>query len=177
MPHTTILLKQTNAFSPARTGQSLVEFIFLAPVMVLILVGAFSFGLGTYQAHMTSDAVQLAMLKSVELADAPGKISSGKLQGYINSGGLKGNLSAGKLVDELTVVNGRLLIARKNFTPLASFVPGFTISVGQAINPSLLKSISEGNARLRPLATPWVPGGNRMQPPPWTPEGAPEEPE
>lgn len=146
-------------------GQSLVEFAMVAPIMVLILVGSFSFGMGAYQAHMTSDALQLVMLKTKEMADTPGMVSDGMLNGFIRSGGLTGSLSAGNLVDELAL-DGRFLVARKNFLPLVSFVPGFTISVSQAINPSLLMPISQGSAPLRPLATPWVPGGV-LQTPPW----------
>lgn len=148
-----------------QNGQSLVEFVLVAPIMVLILMGSFCFGMGTYQAHMTSDSLQLVLLKAKEMADTPGTVSTGMLLGYINSGGLTGSLSMGNLVDELEL-DGHLLVARKNYVPLANFIPGFTISVSHAINPSLLMPISEGSATPRPLATPWVPGG-AMQPPPW----------
>ncbi len=160
------------AVSTAQRGQSLVEFVLVMPLLVLILVGAYSFGVGTYQAHMTSDAVQFAMLKSLDMANEPGAVSGGTLQGYINAGGLKGNLTKGGLVDGVTLNNSGVLIASKNFTPAAAFIPGFTIKVGEAINPSLLKPTSTGGAQSKPLGTPWVPGG-AMNPPPWSGGAAP----
>lgn len=152
-------------------GQSLVEFVLVAPIMVLILLGAFSFGLGTYQAHMTSDAVQLPMLKTMEMANLPGVVSSGQLKGYISSGGLSGSLISGNTVDSLQVnpITG-IMVAKKNYIPLVDIVPGFTISVAHSLNPGLLKPTAFGG-QARPLAMPWVPGG-AMQPPPWTAEGA-----
>ncbi len=152
-------------------GQSLVEFVLVAPIMVLILLGAFGFGLGTYQAHMTSDAVQLPLLKTMEMANLPGAVSAGQLQGYISSGGLSGSLVSGNLVDSLQVDETTgIMTAKKNYIPLVNIIPGFTISVAHSINPGLLKPTASGG-QARPMATPWVPGGT-MQPPPWTAEGA-----
>jgi hypothetical protein len=159
------MLKRPTQPFHAKNGQSLAEFTLVAPLMVLILIGGFSFGMGTYQAHMTSDAVQLVMLKTKEMADTPGTISTGTLRSYINSGGLTGSLSAGNLVDQLTITPEGFLVARKNFTPLASFIPGFTISVSQAINPSLMMPTSDGSATRRPLGIPWIPGGTMVIPP------------
>lgn len=147
------------------TGQSLVEFVLVLPILVLILVGGFTFALGTYQAHMTSDAVQFAMLKANEMANEPGAVSGGMVQGYINSGGLKGSVSSGSLVDSVTLNSDGFLVASKNFVSSVSFVPGFTIKVGQAINPSLLKPTSSGGGQAKPIGTPWVPGGTMITPP------------
>lgn len=152
-------------------GQSLVEFVLVLPLLVLILLGAFSFGLGTYQAHMTSDAIQLPMLKAMEMADSPGPVSSSKLMSYISEGKLSGNLVKGNLVDSVQVnpITG-IMVAKKNYIPLVNIIPGFTISVGHSINPSLLKPTAIGG-KVRPQAVSWVPG-DTMQPPPWTEEGA-----
>lgn len=147
-------------------GQSLVEFVLVMPILVLVLIGGFTFGMGTYQAHMTSDAVQFAMLRASDMANEPGTVSGGMVQGYINSGGLKGSLNSGSLVDSVTLNEAGFLVASKNFVSSVSFIPGFTIKVGQAINPNLLKPTSSGGGQSRPLATPWVPGGT-MIPPPW----------
>lgn len=157
------------------SGQSLVEFVLVMPILILILVGGFSFGMGTYQAHMTSDAVQFALLKSKDMANESGAVSGGMVQGFINSGKLKGSLSPGNLVDSVKLDQQGFLIASKAFTPTVGFIPGFTIKVGQAINPSLLKPISTGGGQARPAGTAWVPGGT-MNPPPWTEEGAEEAP-
>jgi hypothetical protein len=152
-------------------GQSLVEFVLILPIMIIILLGAFCFGLGTYQAHMTSDAIQLPLLRTMEMANLPEAVDEDKLKGYISSGGLNGSLAAGNLVDSIkpNPTTG-ILIAQKNYIPLVSIIPGFTISVGHSVNPSLLKPTASGG-NVRPMATPWVPGGV-MQPPPWAAQGA-----
>lgn len=152
-------------------GQSLVEFVLVLPILLLVLIGGFTFAMGTYQAHMASDAVQFAMLRANDMANEPGAVGGGTVQGYMNSGGLKGSAASGSLVDGVTLNDAGFLVASKNFVSSVSFIPGFTIKVGQAINPSLLKPISSGGAQSRPAGTPWVPGGT-MTPPPWTAGGA-----
>lgn len=169
------MAQQVTQTAKISAGQSLVEFVLVMPIMVLILIGAFSFGMGTYQAHMTSDAMQFSMLNTTKMANEPGSVSGGMIQGYINAGGLKGSFGSGSMVDGVSLRNERFIVAKKNFTPAANFIPGFTISVAQALNPSLLKPTSEGGGQTRPLATAWVPGGT-MNPPPWTPGGAPAAP-
>ncbi len=160
------MIRQQPSFTSPLQGQSLVEFVLVMPIIIIILLGAFCFGLGTYQAHMTSDAIQLPLLRSMDMANLPGTVTGGQLQGYITSGGLSGSLVAGNLVDSIQVNPATgILIAKKNYIPLVDIIPGFTITVGQSVNPSLLKATATGGTA-RPLATPWVPGGV-MQPPPW----------
>lgn len=163
------VLQRTRQPLPSKAGQSLMEFVLVMPLLVLILVGGFSFGLGTYQAHMASDAIQLPAMHKKEMADKTGAIDSGTLLGYVSSGGTKGTLSSGSLLDSLSVVavdnSTSLIVGTKTFVPIASFVPGFTIKTAQVMNKGLLEAASSGGAKSRPEGTPWVPGGTPVMPP------------
>jgi hypothetical protein len=136
---------------------------------VLILIGGFSFGLGTYQAHMASDAIQLPATHKMDMGDAPGAIDTGTLLGYVTSGKTTGTLSSGALISNISVapVNQytALMVGSKTFVPLASFVPGFTIKTAQVMNQGLLDAANTGGATVRPVGTPWVPGGAPVMPP------------
>lgn len=149
-------------------GQSLVEFVLVMPILVLVLIGGFSFGMGTYQAHMASDAVQMPAMKKLDLSNETGAVGGGTLQGYMNGSNVKGNFNTGSLIDSVTVATGSpytsIMVGSKNFTPTASFIPGFTIKVGEAINRNLLEPANSG-AEVRPANTAWVPGGTPNPPP------------
>jgi len=164
-------LKQAHSYfrKTARAGQSLMEFGMVMPLLVLILLGGASFGIGTYEAHMASDAIQLTSLHKVDVAKIPGAAGGGTLLGYVTSGGTSGTLSAGGLIDSITTQDidnyTTMAIGSKSFTPLASFVPGFTIKTAEAINKGLTDAANTGGATVRPAGTPWVPGGTPVKPP------------
>lgn len=151
-----------------RAGQSLVEFVLVMPILVLVLIGGFSFGMGTYQAHMASDAVQMPALKKLDLSNETGTVGGGTLQGYMNGSKIKGNFNTGSLIDTVTVTTGSpytsIMVGAKTYTSTVSFIPGFTIKVGEAINRNLLEAANAG-AEVRPANTPWVPGGTPNPPP------------
>lgn len=157
-----------NAHPKRQQGQSLVEFVLVMPILVLVLIGGFSFGMGTYQAHMASDAVQMPAMKKLELSKQAAAVGGGTLQGYMNSSNLKGNFSTGSLIDSVTVQNASaytsIMVGAKSYTSTVSFIPSFTIKVGEAINKNLLEAANSG-AEVRPATTAWVPGGTPNPPP------------
>lgn len=144
------------------------EFVLVMPILVLLLIGGFSMGLGAYQAHMASDAVQMPAMKKLEISNVTGAVDGGALTGYMNGGGISGNLSSGSMIDSATVVNNgaytSVVVGSKNYQSVASFIPGFTIRVGEAMNRNLLEAANAG-AEVRPAATAWVPGGTPNPPP------------
>jgi hypothetical protein len=152
----------------AHRGQSLVEFVLVMPILVLVLIGGYSMGLGTYQAHMASDAVQMPAMQKLKLSNQVTAVDGGTLQGYMNGGGLKGNFNTGALIDSVKVVNSdaytSIMVGSKTYTSAASFIPGFTITVGEAMNKNLLEAANSG-AEVRPYNTAWVPGGTPNPPP------------
>jgi hypothetical protein len=153
----------------SNSGQSLVEFVLVMPILVLILIGGFGFGLGTYDAHMASDAVQMPAMQKLSFADQAAAVPKDTLLSFMNGSKLKGSLKGTAPIDGVTIVNSgqytSIIVGSKTFTPPASFVPGFTIRVGQVINRNLLEAANAG-AEVRPYNTPWVPGGAPV-PPPW----------
>ena len=170
-----------------RYGQSLVEFILVMPILVLILIGGFSFGLGIHDAHMASDAVQLPALQKLELANQANGVNSADLLKLMNNTSLSGSLKSGQLIDNVSIQqNGpyiSIMVGSKRFSPPASFVPGFTIRVGQVINRNLLEDAYVGTSNIRSYTSPWIPGGTPVEPP-WlnpptdttTPSGPPPPP-
>lgn len=152
-----------------QAGQSLMEFVLVMPLMVLILVGGFSFGMGTYDAHMASDAIQLPALQKMDMAKTDTAIDPGKLMGYVSSGGTSGTLTSGSLLDSINEVDvdnyTSVMVGSKSFVPLASFIPGFTIKTAEVMNKGLLNAASTGGATSRDANTPWVPGGSPVKPP------------
>jgi uncharacterized protein (UPF0333 family) len=151
-------------------GQSLMEFVLVMPLLVLIFLGGFTFGMGMYEAHMASDAIQLPALKKQDMAKKAQAISSGELLGYVSSGGTTGTMKSGTLLDGINKQNmdnyTSIIVGTKSFVPLVNFLPGFTISTAGAINRSLLETANSGGATVRPANTAWVPG-NTPQMPPW----------
>ena len=149
-------------------GQSLVEFVLVMPILVLLLVGGFSMGLGSYQAHLASDAVQMPAMHKLALSNITGAVDGGALAGYMNGGGIQANLSTGSMIDSASVVNSdaytSVVVGSKTYQSVASFIPGFTITVGEAMNRNLLEAANAG-AQVRPANTPWVPGGAPNPPP------------
>lgn len=144
------------------------EFMIVTPVLVLILLGGFNFGLGAYQAHMASDAAQMPSTHKLTLSNTLTAVTAATLQGYMNDDGLKGSIRSGAFIDNVTLKTAephtRIMIGSKIFKPGAPFLPGFTITVGQAINANLLEAAQSG-AEVRPYKTPWVPGETPVAPP------------
>lgn len=154
-------------------GQALVEFVLIMPLLVLILVGGATFSIGIFQGHMASDAIQFPSMSKLEFSSKETTIDSGTLQAKMNNSGLQGNIQLGSLIDSVSVVdlNGptsytSLMVGAKSFNSTVNFVPGFTITVGQAINRSLLLPATSGGATGQDSSNPWVPGGT-PNPPPW----------
>ena len=154
---------------PQQSGQSLMEFVLVMPLLVLILIGGFSFGMGTYDAHLASDAIQLPALNKTDMAKSTGAVASGTLLGYVTAGGTSGTLTSNALLDTVNKVDidnyTSVMVGSKAFTPLASFLPGFTIKTAQVMNKGLLDAANTGGATVRPATTPWVPGGTPVMPP------------
>jgi len=150
-------------------GQSLMEFVLVMPILVLILLGGFSFGMGAYEAHMASDAIQVPSAHKLDMGKIPAPVSSGTMLGYVTGNGTSGTLKSGDLLDNITQVPidnyTSILVGTKDFAAVASFLPGFTIKTAQIINRGLLDSASTGGATTRPATTPWVPGGTPVMPP------------
>lgn len=139
------------------------------PVLILVLIGAASFGIGLYQANLASGAIQQPALKKLEMADTPGPISQGKVLGWVTGEGTKGSMLTGKAVDSVAFVdndpNIALVVGTKDYKGIASFVPGMTITVAQGLNKNLLLAADAGGAKRRPVGSPWVPGGAPRTPP------------
>jgi hypothetical protein len=159
-------------------GQALVEFTMVLPLLILILVGGTSFALGIHHAHMITEAVQMPSLQKLAMGDNPNAASTAELATMINSATLKDSVFKGNYVDSVSVKGSgdpftSIIIAKASHASLASFIPGFSIAVGQAINSSLLSTT--GNGINRPLNTPWVPGGTLVAPP-WGAVTAPVTP-
>lgn len=150
-------------------GQALVEFALVLPLLVLFLVAGANFAIGLHQAHMVSDAVQMPALQKLNMSNNTAQVSSGALLGMINNGSINDTLKKGTYADSLSVIASdpftAVMVARTTYTPLASFVPGFSVSVGQVINRNLLESTVSGTPASRLLNTPWVPGDVPVAPP------------
>lgn len=150
-------------------GQSLVEFVLVAPILILVLVIAGYVGIGMYQAHMASDAIRQPALKKLEMAAEPGGISNETLLGYVTGGPLKGNINSGGAVDSVNVTNtgasdlAAIIVGNKQFTVNFPGLPAFNFTAAQAIQKNLLLS-AEFGAKKRSLDG-WVPGGTPRQPP------------
>jgi hypothetical protein len=134
--------------------------------------------MGAYEALLASDAVQMPSLGKLAFSNQASNVGSATLVAYMNGTTplddgetikIQGSLNTGKLIDSVNVINSSqytsLMVGAKTFRPIASFVPGFTVHVAQAINKNLLQSANNG-AEVRPYNTPWVPGGT-PNPPPW----------
>jgi len=154
---------------PAPTGQSLMEFVMVMPLLVLILVGGFSFGMGTYEAHLASDAIQLPAMQKQDMAKKSGVVGSGDLMGYVSKGGTSGTLTSGALLDTINKKDidnyTSVIVGSKTFSPLVNFLPGFTINTAEAMNKGLLDAASTGGATVHPAGSSWVPGGSPQKPP------------
>jgi hypothetical protein len=169
----TMALSQFRPHKPSpdgsRRGQSLMEFVLVMPLLVLILLGGFTLGMGMYEAHMASDAIQLPALKKQDMASKSQVIGSGDLIGYVSAGGTSGTLSSGVLLDSINKQDvdnyTSVIVGKKSFVPLVGFLPGFSISTAEAMNKGLLDAANNG-ATVRPAGTAWVPGG-APQMPPW----------
>lgn len=153
----------------AARGQSLVELALALPVLFLIVVGAASMGLGMYQAHITSDAIQEPALRKMEMSNQVQAIAPGTLSSYINGSDVTGNLVRGSKVDTVRVVSSSpgtsIIVGIKQYRPLLPLVPGFQIRVTQAINSSLLQPAHQGASVIRPYGQPWMPLGTPTIPP------------
>lgn len=150
-------------------GQALMEFGLALPIMLLILVGGASMGLGMFNAQMTSDAIRTPALRKYELASKGTAVTAGELQTLINGSALRSSLGVGNYVDRVSILNASeytsVIVGEKNFAGLASFVPGLTIRATQPINRALLQRAYTGGGTARPVGTPWVPGGTPNIPP------------
>lgn len=153
-------------------GQSLVEFVLALPILTLIIAAVGTMAIGTYQAHMASDAIREPALRKMVMASTDGAIGTGTLAGYANGSPQQGTLRIGSLVDSVSITNvdqyTSVIVGNKRFNPPVPIIPGFNIRVGQIMNRNLLQSASNG-ATARPYGTPWVPGDVPVVPP-W--EGA-----
>lgn len=133
-------------------GQSLVEFVMVMPVLLLILLGAFTVGLGIYQGANASMAVKTPVMQKIDLAKDPGDTTNQAkmlIQNY-NSG----SLQMGSAIDRARTVGTSnkttVIIATKEFQPPVSFLPMVDFTVTQAINSDLLNA---NQATASPAAT------------------------
>jgi hypothetical protein len=159
----------TPRLSKSAQGQSLVEFVLVFPILFMLAVAAGSMALGVHQGHVASLAIAQIPLHKVEMAEKEGALGSGDLTGYATGGKFKGPFGSVPAIDSLTVQSvdpyTDLAVATKSFTPLTTFVPGFTMRTAQVINHNLLQAMNTGSGTAHP-ATDWVPGGTPT-PTPW----------
>lgn len=160
----------TNARRPGQShGQSLVEFVLVTPILLLVLMAGYSFGMGLYQANMAADAIRQPALKKLEMAKTPGAVSTGTVMGYVTGGPLSGNIKSGSPVDSVSFKDAgdytSIIVGTKSYTSPAPFIPTLNFTATQGIQKNLLLAASNG-ASQRPAATPWVPGG-AVKTPPW----------
>lgn len=128
-------------------GQSLVEFVMVMPVLLLILLGAFTVGLGIYQGANASMAVKSPVMQKIELAKNPGDTTNSARDMIMNYN--SGSLQMGNAIDRSrTVGTGNhttVIIATKEFQPPVAFLPMVDFTVTQAINTNLLLA-NQGSA-------------------------------
>src|SRR5690606_35410041 len=109
-----------------------VELGIALPVLLLILVGAVAFGIGSYQANIASDAIRQPALKKMEMASTPAAVSPGQVMGWVTGEGAKGSMSSGGgAVDSVSFVDANeevsIVVGTKRYTPPigGNLVPGF----------------------------------------------------
>lgn len=161
---------QTTSFPQRKkAGQSLVEFVLVMPILILVMVAGGMIGLGTYEAHMASSAIQQPAMQKLAFSKNRNEIPPEIIQTAANNTGLEGTLDSGALIDKMQLVNSdsytTILLGSKNFQAPIAFLPSFRIRVGQAINKNLLQPANDGSAIVHPNS-PWVPNGAPV-PPPW----------
>lgn len=151
-------------------GQALMEFVLVTVLLFLITVGGANFGIGTYAAHMASDAVQQPNYRKLELSNNTGAISSGTLLGFMQNGAPKSQIPIGSLIDAVQVTHNAdgftsTIVGTKNYQPDVSFIPALSIKVGQVMNRNLLQPAYAGSRPVRSATQPWVPLGAPVKPP------------
>jgi hypothetical protein len=151
----------------AKSGQSLVEFVLVAPILVLVMIAGAMLGYGTFQAHMASNAAQQAALNKLKYADSSAAVGSGTIQGDMNGGNLSSSMTTGDKIDSVQVVDAdpytSIMVATRNYQASVNFIPSFNIKVGQVMNRNLLQSANAGGAIVHSTAA-WVPGGAPVAP-------------
>lgn len=127
-------------FNPS--GQALVEFVMVMPLLLLLLLGSFAVGLGIYQGASASMAIKEPVNKKINLAKNKG-VSTTDAENLVKSF-KSGNLDSGNSVDTVNFVETdkvtSVIVANKRFTPPVPFLPTVDFTVTQGINTSALGS-------------------------------------
>jgi hypothetical protein len=164
-------MKHTIPKKRAQTGQSLVEFVGVFPILFLAAVMGGSLIIGAHQAHIAAMAMNEVPINKMKMAQQDGSVDSGTLSGYINGGKFKASIK-GSLIDSVSIYTldpyTDLVVGTKQFTPALVSIPGFTITTGVVVNHNLLMSGGGAPAVAKSSSTPWVPGGTPVAPP-WGP--------
>jgi hypothetical protein len=152
-----------------QSGQSLVEFILVMPILILVMVAGGMLGYGTYQAHMASTAIQEPAMQKLQFSNNKDAIPMLTLLNNINNSNLKATLITGTMIDNVQIIDSdpytSIMVGGKDFQSLFAFIPGFHITVGQIINHNVLQAANAGSAIVHSSTSPWVPGGTPVKPP------------
>jgi hypothetical protein len=141
-------------------GQALVEFVMVAPILLLILLGAFAVGFGIYQGATASMAIKAPLsnkMQYVTSATSPQTILTQQVTQYRT-----GNLQPASALDSVTA-NGdptqltSVVVGSRQFVSGVQFLPTINFTVTQGMNTNLMMENDGSVPRTFPVFMPALP--------------------
>ncbi|MBY0402622.1 MAG: pilus assembly protein [Cyanobacteria bacterium] len=142
------------------SGQALVEFVMVAPILLLILLGAFAVGYGIYQGATASMAIKAPLsnkMQYVTSASSPQSILTQQVTQYRT-----GNLQPASALDSVTA-NGdptqltSVVVGSRQFVSGVQFLPTINFTVTQGMNTNLMMDNDGSVPKTFPIFMPALP--------------------